>query len=139
VNGSSVIRVAAAVVLDDDGRMLVVRKRGTAMFMQPGGKIMAGESAVEALKREVAEELGVAASSVEPLGRHAADAANEPGQTVEADVFLVTLDGEPRAAAEIDEIVWMDTADPGDYPLAPLTEQLRRASHCGSRTPAADS
>ena len=43
------------------------------------------------------------------------------------------------AAAEIAEIVWLDTADPGDIPLAPLTQQLRRVSHCGSRTPAADS
>jgi hypothetical protein len=38
-----VIHVAAAVVLDADGHMLVVRKRGTAMFMQPGGKLMAAE------------------------------------------------------------------------------------------------
>jgi 8-oxo-dGTP pyrophosphatase MutT (NUDIX family) len=122
----AVIRVAAAVVLDADGRMLVVRKRGTAMFMQPGGKFTAGESALEAIRREVAEELGVVAASVEPLGRHVADAANEPGHTVEADVFLVTLAGEPTAAAEIDEIAWMDPAEPGQLPLAPLTQQLMR-------------
>lgn len=118
----SVIEVAAAVILDAGGRMLVVRKRGTEAFMQPGGKIMAGESADEALRREVVEELDVAASSVQPLGRHVADAAHEPGQTVEADVFLVNLAGEPRAAAEIEEIAWVDPADPGDLPLAPLTE-----------------
>ena len=65
-----VIRIAAAVILDADGRTLVVRKRGTSAFMQPGGKIMAGESAVDALHREVAEELGVevAPSSVGPSG-----------------------------------------------------------------------
>jgi len=109
-----VIRVAAAVVLDAGGRMLVVRKRGTAMFMQPGGKIMAGESAAEAVHREIAEELGVEASSVEALGRHSVDAANEPGHTVEADVFTASLSGQPRAAAEIDEIAWVDPGDPGD-------------------------
>ena len=54
-----VIRVAAAVILDARGHMLVVRKRSTAAFMQPGGKIMPGESAVDALHREIAEELGV--------------------------------------------------------------------------------
>ena len=135
----SVIRVAAAVVLDASGRMLVVRKRGTTMFMQPGGKLMAGESAVEAVRREVVEELGVAATSVESVGRHVADAANEPGHTVEADVFRVTLAGEPNAAAEIDEIAWVDPADESDLPLAPLTEQLSRISRCGSRTPAPDS
>lgn len=119
-----VIRVAAAVVLDADGRMLVVRKRSTASFMQPGGKIMPGETALDALHREVAEELGVevAASSVRPLGRHVAEAANEPGHTVDAELFLVSLAGQPRAAAEIDEIAWVDPAAPGDVDLAPLTE-----------------
>ncbi len=94
------------------------------MFMQPGGKIMAGESAAEALHREIAEELdvGVTASSVRALGRHVAHAANEPGHTVEADVFLVSLAGQPRAAAEIDEIAWVDPVDPGDIELAPLTK-----------------
>lgn len=123
-----VIRVAAAVVLDEDGRMLVVRKRGTTTFMQPGGKIMPGESAVDALRREVVEELGVevAASSVRPLGRHVADAANEPGHIVEAELFLVTLAGAPHAAAEIDDIAWIDPAAPSDMDLAPLTELLMR-------------
>jgi 8-oxo-dGTP diphosphatase len=118
------IRVAAAVIVDESGRTLVVRKRGTAAFMQPGGKIMPGETAVDALHREVAEELGVevAASSVRALGRHVAEAANEPGHTVDAELFAVTLAGEPRAAAEIDEIAWVDPSNPGDVHLAPLTQ-----------------
>jgi 8-oxo-dGTP diphosphatase len=121
-----VIRVAAAVILDARGHMLVVRKRSTAAFMQPGGKIMPGESAVDALHREIAEELGVAvaASSVRPLGRHVADAAHEPGHTVQADSFTVNLTGAPSAAAEIDEIAWVDPANPGDIDLAPLTKLL---------------
>ena len=36
---NAVIRIVAAVVLDDRHRVLVVRKRGTTAFMQPGGKI----------------------------------------------------------------------------------------------------
>lgn len=139
MNGPPVIRVAAAVVLDADGRMLVVRKRGTTMFMQPGGKLMAGESALEAIRREVAEELGVTAASVHALGRHLAVAANEPGHTVEADVFLVSLAGMPGAAAEIDEIAWVDPCDPGDIPLAPLTRQLGRVTRCGGHTRGRDS
>ncbi len=33
-----IIGVVAALIRDDVGRMLVVRKRGTEAFMQPGGK-----------------------------------------------------------------------------------------------------
>ena len=33
------ISVVAALIRDGDGRVLLVRKRGTAAFMQPGGKL----------------------------------------------------------------------------------------------------
>ena len=94
--------------------------------MQPGGKVMSGETAVEAVHREVAEELGVAAaaSATRALGRHVADAANEPGHLVEAELFSVTLTGEPRAAAEIDHIAWVDPSATGDIALAPLTRDV---------------
>ena len=32
------IRIVAALIRDEAGRVLLVRKRGTAAFMQPGGK-----------------------------------------------------------------------------------------------------
>ena len=34
----NVISVVAALIRDEQGRVLLVRKRGTAAFMQPGGK-----------------------------------------------------------------------------------------------------
>ncbi|HOA28260.1 MAG TPA: NUDIX domain-containing protein [Arachnia sp.] len=37
----------------------MVRKRGTSMWMNPGGKPEPGESAAECAAREVAEELGL--------------------------------------------------------------------------------
>jgi 8-oxo-dGTP diphosphatase len=124
-----VIRISAAVIVDGDGRVLLVRKRGTSAFMQPGGKIMHGETAAQAVLREIEEELGVAvaSSAIRELGRHVAAAANEPGHLVDAELFLVTLDGEPRAAAEIDEIAWVDLAAPGDIEVAPLTSGIVRS------------
>ena len=56
---ASVLKIAAAVVSDLDGRLLLVRKQGTAFFMQPGGKIDLGETALAALCRELKEELGL--------------------------------------------------------------------------------
>ena len=121
--GDRVIRIVAAVVLDERERLLVVRKRGTTAFMQPGGKIEPGEKPIEALAREVREELGVgfALPKAEELGRHSAPAANEPGHSVDAWLYLVSLDGEPQPQAEIAEMTWIDLHAPGDIELAPLT------------------
>lgn len=117
----NVIRIAAAVILGPDGRMLLVRKRGTEKFMLAGGKLDAGESASEALRREVTEKLGCGiASAPTPLGRFSAPAANEAGHIVEAELFAVTLDGAVTPAAEIEEAVWHDPADLDSRPLAPL-------------------
>ncbi|WP_264056656.1 NUDIX hydrolase [Mycolicibacterium frederiksbergense] len=117
------IRIVAAVVLDDRNHVLVVRKRGTTAFMQPGGKIEPGETPVQALRREIREELGagVVEESIRPLGHHDAAAANEPGHRVAADLFLVSLDERPQPGAEIVEMAWVDPHAPGDIELAPLT------------------
>ncbi|MGN6326183.1 exonuclease domain-containing protein [Pseudolysinimonas sp.] len=123
---TTVLRLAAAIVTDPAGRALLVRKRGTERFMQPGGKVEPGESAVETLTRELREELGLELDpdKVEYLGIFRAEAANEPDTLVSAAVFALVTDQEVAAQAEIDEILWIDSAEV-DVPLAPLSsEQL---------------
>src|SRR4029077_1813082 len=73
-----IISVVAALIRDDAGRVLLVRKRGTSAFMQPGGKRDAGESDIAALARELVEELGcrVNEDSARALGVFNCDAAN---------------------------------------------------------------
>ena len=118
-----IIPVVAALIRDARGRVLLVRKRGTAAFMQPGGKRDAGETDVAALAREIDEELGcrVAADSARPLGVFDAPAANEPGFTVRAAVYAVDVEGMIAPRAEIDQIVWVDPRALPDLPFAPLT------------------
>ena len=117
------IRIVAALIKDQNGRVLLVRKRGTASFMQPGGKRDAGEDDVTALTRELDEELGcgVVPRSVFSLGTFECQAANEVDRRVEAAVYAVEVTGAVAARAEIDEIAWIDPASPGDLDLAPLT------------------
>ena len=83
---STIISVVAALIRDPDGRILLVRKRGTEAFMQPGGKRDVGESDVAALSREIAEKLGcrVRDASAQALGVFDCPAANEPGFQVNA-------------------------------------------------------
>lgn len=117
------IRIAAALVTGRDGRVLLVRKRGTAVFMQPGGKIEPGEAPVEALRRELFEELGLVVSPSSPvaIGRFTAVAANEPGRMIDADVFRLPVVQTPEPRAEIEEAVWVTLAEAARLNLAPLT------------------
>jgi 8-oxo-dGTP diphosphatase len=117
------IRIVAALIRDDTGRVLLVRKRGTKAFMQPGGKLDAGEDDITALSREILEELGCVLDpeSVLPLGAFDAVAANAPGYRVEANLYRVDVTGEISPSREIDEAIWVDPASPLDIHLAPLT------------------
>jgi 8-oxo-dGTP pyrophosphatase MutT (NUDIX family) len=119
------IRIAAALLLRPDGDTLLVRKRGTTAFMQPGGKIELQEAPEQALIRELFEELIVVAETEDLtfLGQFRAPAANEPEHIVVADVFRLHIDDIAIAAtAEIEEIRWVSPTRPGDVPMAPLTE-----------------
>src|SRR5713226_5335935 len=117
------IKIVAALIRDDAGRMLLVRKRGTTAFMQPGGKRDPGEDDVAALSREIAEELGchLVPASIRPLGEFDAIAANEPGFRVHASLYGVDVTGDIAPSREIDETIWIDPATPPDIHLAPLT------------------
>lgn len=123
IEGSGRIRIATALLTDTRKRMLLVRKRGTLAFMQPGGKIESGEEPAEALLRELREELNLVASpeALRYRGRFAAPAANEPGFIVEADVFLLAIATEPEPAAEIAELRWLEPGHDAPVPVAPLT------------------
>lgn len=121
----SAIKVVAALISDDAGRVLLVRKRGTTAFMQPGGKRDPGEDDIAALSREIAEELGcsLVAASIRPLGEFEAVAANEPGHRVHACLYGIDVTGDIVPSQEIDETIWIDPAAPPDIPLAPLTRE----------------
>jgi DNA polymerase-3 subunit epsilon len=119
----TVLRVAAGIVTDPAGRTLLVRKRGSSVFMQAGGKIEVGESALEALSRELREEIGleIDLDSTEYLGSFRAVAANEPDTVIRAEVFALAIGFETyRAGAEIEELLWLESVDAG-VELAPLT------------------
>ena len=104
-----ILIIAALQLLDPSGRILLVRKRHTSMFMQPGGKLEPGESPEAAVLREVHEELALelAPDQVSFLGRWDGPAANEANTDIQAHLFGATTDQTPRIQAEIEEMLWV--------------------------------
>jgi 8-oxo-dGTP diphosphatase len=123
VTVTDTIEIVAALIRDEAGRVLLVRKRGTTAFMQPGGKRDRGEDDIAALAREIDEELGcgLVSDSIRPLGEFDAISANEPGFRVRAALYEVEVTGEIAPRAEIEAIMWVDPAALADIALAPLT------------------
>lgn len=119
------IIIAAAIITDSQGRCLLVRKRGTEYFMQPGGKPEIGETPHAALIRELEEELNFSVSPEElvQVGRFTDAAANEPGHLVSADVFLIATNRVSfTPTMEIEEVIWFTPGQDRHIKLAPLTE-----------------
>ena len=115
------INIVAAVIENPLGRVLLVRKEGTDAFMLPGGKLDKSESPLQALERELIEELGCAlAGKPEWLGEFDAPAANEPGYRVKARIFMARVVGDPGACAEIADLLWHDPKALPDFIIAPL-------------------
>ncbi|WP_117147694.1 NUDIX hydrolase [Klebsiella variicola] len=118
------IHIAAVIMMDDIGRLLLVRKKGTVYFMQPGGKIEAEEDPHSALIRELREELNLELSREDliPLGEFTDSAANEPGHLLHACMFSMEKPAKNvKPAAEIEEILWLSPSDIPSCQLAPLT------------------
>jgi 8-oxo-dGTP pyrophosphatase MutT (NUDIX family) len=122
----NVIHIAAALLIGPDGRTLLVRKRGTQAFMQPGGKIEPNEPAQRALVRELEEELGLKIDPAEAafLGEFSAPAVHEPEFEVLCQLFQIHSSEPVTAGAEIEEVVWVGADSHPDLMLAPLTRDV---------------
>ena len=123
--------VAAGILRDADGRILITERLCDGPFNGlwefPGGKIADGESAEDALRRELREELGIKVTA----SAHYMKLHHEyPDRSVRLEFFLVTSwQGEP-AGLESQALRWVNAYDldasellPAD---APIIEALRR-------------
>lgn len=125
----TVVLVAAAALVDADGRVLVQRRGpGDALaglWEFPGGKVEPGETPEAAVRRELAEELGLQLCCVTPAGfaSHAMD-----GWHLVLLLFVCReWDGYPAGA----EVRWLRVPElyalampPADAPLLPLLEAV---------------
>jgi mutator protein MutT len=129
----------AAIIRRADGRALFVRRAkdpAKGKLGMPGGFIDPGETAEEALAREVREEVGLEIRDARYLSSHANryDYAGVRYHTV--DLFFVAMVDDPDRATPLDAVealVWMDplTMPLDEIAFESMREALRtlRGSH----------
>ncbi|MCQ8770224.1 (deoxy)nucleoside triphosphate pyrophosphohydrolase [Streptomyces sp. KLMMK] len=111
------VRVVVGAALFDGGRLLAARRSAppelAGRWELPGGKLEPGESAEEALVRELREELGVEA---EPLERVAGEWPLRPPYVLHVWTARL-LAGEARPLQDHDELRWLapDELDEVDW------------------------
>jgi mutator protein MutT len=114
---ASLIQVVAAVV-ERGGRYLLGRrpaeKRHGGLWEFPGGKMLEGESYLDAAHRELQEELALSASGAGATLFSARDA----GSPFVINFVEITVDGEPHAT-EHSQIGWFELAQLREMALAP--------------------
>lgn len=125
VKRPKVLRVAAGIITDQSGRALLVRKRNTTQFAHVGGTIEPGESALDALCRELLEQIGldVDLDATEYLGSHRAEIAAENGGVIRAEVFALMTEASLAASGDVEELLWISTDKFDEVELAPLARQ----------------
>lgn len=123
---AELVLVAAGVLRDESGCVLIAQRPAGGhvggFWEFPGGKIQSGESPLQALYRELAEEIGIQVSAASPLMtyRH-----SYPERVVELHVFEVShysgeaqgLEGQPLRWVAVEELATAGLLE-ADQPIA---------------------
>lgn len=119
--------VAAIIVMD--GKILLARRSARSdqpgLWEFPGGKVEPGETQPQALRRELAEELGISASPSEWIASHRQAVS---GRIIHLHAWCVPqFSGSLQQTASHSALVWCTPEQARDYPLAPADIPLLEA------------
>ena len=116
------IRVVAA-VLERDGRYLITQRRASAvlplLWEFPGGRVEAGETDVQALKREVLHRLGAEVEAGKLISF-----VSHPYEHYVVDLFLYEcrLLSEHLETRNVAAYKWVESSEFDQYPFTPADE-----------------
>ena len=120
------VPVAVGIILRDNQVLVTRRQEGSHLagsWEFPGGVIHPGETAEEALRREIAEELGVRLERATLIHRQS---HSYPDRDVELHFFLCTgVEGEP-SGIEGQEARWVSAGDLDHLPTPKANAEVIR-------------
>ncbi|WP_280245923.1 NUDIX hydrolase [Nocardia abscessus] len=120
------IKVAvSALVQDDEGRILLIRRTDNGKYSIPGGGLEAGETVAQAVVREVHEETGIDVTVTQLIGIF-----SDPDHVIAYDDGEVRQEfsicfharptgGTPRPSEESAEVEWIRPGDLHDRDIHP--------------------
>ena len=117
--------VVAAIIVQDSKVLICQRTERQSMPLKwefPGGKVEAGEQLIEALVRELDEELGIRAT----IGKKVAAVQHSyaPGHGVQLSFYLVTEFEKELQNRIFNDIRWVDFAELPTYDFLAADIQL---------------
>ena len=125
-----VVPCVGAVVLDEAGRLLLVRRGrepSRGLWSLPGGRVEPGESDAAAVAREVLEETGLRVRVGEPVGRVRIPAgAGLVYDVTDHRCTLVEPGQPPRAGDDADDVIFADAATLAGLSCTPLLLETLR-------------
>lgn len=102
-------RIAGIII--KDGKLLMVKGKKHDELWTPGGKVEAGESDQECLKRELKEEIGANLLSCRFFTEYTNPAFYHPEQMLTERVYIAEIEGDVKPDAEIESIIWFGKED----------------------------
>jgi ADP-ribose pyrophosphatase YjhB (NUDIX family) len=113
---NSIVIALSALVLDDTGRLLMIRRTDNDKHAIPGGRHELGETMTEAVIRETIEETGITVEVTGLIGIYSnphhvmAYDDGEVRQEFSICFRARPISGEPRTSNESSEVRWVDPA-----------------------------
>lgn len=116
------IPCVGAIVFDEDGRLLLVRRANPpaqGLWSIPGGRVEPGEGDEDAVVRELAEETGLAGTVVREVGTITRDAPSG-GTYVIRDFLMQVASGlSPVAGDDASDAAWFTPDEVRAAPTSP--------------------
>ncbi|KJY42789.1 DNA mismatch repair protein MutT [Streptomyces sp. NRRL B-1568] len=113
--------VVGAVIAGPDGKVLLLHRPADdylgGLWELPSGGVEPGETLIEALRREVAEETGLTVAEIRDYLGHF-DYRSGPGRRTRQYNFTATISGETVQLSEHDAHLWADSGQHGQVSSA---------------------